>query len=1109
MSRRLASLLAALSLCALAALLPAGASAAQKPAWALTLTPMPAAFAPGATGEYLALATNVGSAQSTAEATVIEVTLPAAVTSLAVSASANTDPASEDPDCEISGQSMVCETTETVHPGYSLQVLFSAEVPLSAAGQEIEAKASLSGGGANPLETTVLAPVQNEPLPFDFLPGASAQFTEEDGSPTLLAGSHPYQQTIRFGFPTESISGSLTNSGHPRDIAIALPRGVVGNPAASPVLCTEAELISEQTPGCPNPSQIGIIDLTTLVGEGEGAGGGTVLTSALYNMVPPPGTPAEIAFNAARVGIFVHLLTAVRSERDFEAEAYTRDLLALTIHPIFGSQTQLWGDPSADAYDAIRGSCLIFGGTCPVDPEQTALLTTPGECPPGKSPLYEALADSWEEPSPPFEEAQTEFEGTDLEGNPEPMEKCDALEFEPTIKVRPTTNLTDSPSGLNVDVHMPQTTDLGQPAKATLKDAVVTFPAGMAVNPSQASGLDACTEAQIGFTEAAGEGSFSREPQSCPDASKLGTLEASSPLLVQRNEKHEVEIDPESGKPIPEVLHGAIYLAEPFANPFDTLVATYLVVEDEKTGIVAKLAGEGQLDPQSGQITTRFRENPELPIEDIKVSLFGGSRGALLTPPTCGTHTTTTEFTPWSAPDGQPEHPEDSFGLSAAAGGGACPAGEAGMPHAPDLRAGTLAPAAGKFSPLVFKLSREDGSQRLAGIDTTLPVGLSAKLAGVASCSEAGIAKAKAREVPDRGAAELADPSCPASSQIGTIVVAAGGGPTPYYTSGRAYLAGPYKGAPLSVVTITPAVAGPFDLGTVVVRAGIFLDPATAQGRIVSDPFPQVVHGVPADVRSVSVNTDRPDFSLNPTSCAEKSFGGGVTSALGQVAPLFERFQVGGCSGLPFKPNISARLFGPTHRGGHPRLRAILTAKPGEANIGSLSFTLPRSEFIDQGHFRTICTRVQFAANQCPAGSIYGHVTAISPLVDYSLEGPVYLRSSVHKLPDAVASLHGPPSQPIALEGAARVDSVKGRLRARVETFPDAPISKVVIEMQGGRKGLFQNSTNICKGKHRISVSFVGQNGKSHGLSPVLKAQCGKSGKKGKGKGKGGGHRRG
>lgn len=1105
MSRRLASLLA-LSLCALGALLPASAAAAPTPAWALTLTPMPGAFAPDSTGEYLVSATNVGAAQTTAEVAEFEVTLPAGITPLAVSATLNSDPGtSTQPDCEVSGQALHCETTETVHPGYALQALFSVEVPLAADGEEIEAVASVSGGGANSLQFATHNPVQSEPLPFGFLPGASAHLSEEDGSPTALAGAHPYQATMHFGFPTESIGGTLTGSGHPRDIAIELPRGLIGNPAASPVLCTEAELISEQTPGCPDASQVGIVDVTTLVGEGAGGGGGTVLSTYLYNMVPPPGAPAELAMNVAKVGIFVHVLGAVRSDSDYGIEAYTRDLLAITLHPVFGAQTQLWGDPSADAHDWIRGKCPIgpplYGPTCEVPAQETAFLTTPGDCP-GEAPLYAAFADSWEEPS---EEQGTVFEGTDLAGNPVPSEDCGALEFEPTFTSRPTTNLTDTPSGLDFRLHMPQSTDLGSRASAALRDAVVTFPAGMSVNPSQASGLEACSLEQIGFEEEEGETFFSRAPQSCPDASKLGTLEASSPLLVQRNAAHEVELDPESGEPIPEPVKGAIYLARPFANPFGKLIATYLAIEDEKTGIVAKLAGEGELDPKTGQITVRFEENPELPIEDIRVRLFGGARGALLTPPTCGGHTTTAQFTPWSAPEGLPAGPSDSFALANAPDGGPCPTSEGAMPHAPALEAGTLTPAAGKHSPLVFKLSRGDGSQRMARIEATLPLGLSAKLAGVGQCSEAEIAKAKAREVPNQGAAELADPSCPASSLVGTINVAAGGGPTPYRTSGRAYLAGPYKGAPLSAVAIAPAVAGPFDLGTVVVRSAIFLDPVTAQGRIVSDPLPQILQGVPVDVRSVSVDVDRPNFVLNPTSCAEKSFGGTVTSALGQIAPLFERFQVGGCSALPFKPKMSARLFGPIHRGGHPRLRAVLTAKPGEANIAALSFTLPRSEFIDQAHFRTICTRVQFAAKSCPAGSVYGHVTATSPLVDYPLTGPVYLRSSVHKLPDAVASLHGPPHQPIAVEGAARVDSVKGRLRARVESFPDAPISKVVIVMQGGKKGLFQNSTNICKGTHRMAIAFVGQNGKTHKITPPLKAQCGK---KGKGKGKRGGHRR-
>jgi hypothetical protein len=258
-----------------------------------------------------------------------------------------------------------------------------------------------------------------------------------------------------------------------------------------------------------------------------------------------------------------------------------------------------------------------------------------------------------------------------------------------------------------------------------------------------------------------------------------------------------------------------------------------------------------------------------------------------------------------------------------------------------------------------------------------------------------------------------------------------------------------------------------------------------------------VIQGIPIDLRSVAVHADRPDFTLNPTSCAVKAFGGSALSSLGLAAPLFARFQVGGCAALPFGPKLSARLFGPAHRGAHPRFRAVITAKPGEANIGRFVLTLPHSEFIDQAHFRTICTRVQFAAGQCPAGSIYGSVRAFTPLLDYPLEGPIYLRSSVHELPDVVAALRGPPSQPIEIDGVGRVDSVNGGLRTTVETVPDAPLTKLEVNMQGGSKGLFQNSTNICRGKHRMSVGLEGQNGKTADARPLLRASCKKKGRKG------------
>jgi hypothetical protein len=1086
---------------ALAALAPAAAQAAPAPAWSLSITPLPANFSPTASApaEYLVAATNVGAAP-TGGTSVLSIKLPVGLEPIDATAAIK-PPGAATPSCETSpsGQEISCETTEALIPG----ARFQAQVTLSvtAGPNAYETEAQIEGGGATQAVSALSrTPVQADPVPFGILPGFIAPLSGEEGAPITLAGSHPYQQTASFSFPTREVGGEVTNDGYPRDIWIELPRGLGGDPGASPVLCTEAQLTGLE--GCPPESQIGLVDITTSFGRGSNG----LSTSALFNMVPPPGSAAELATNFGdNIGIFIHTLIGIRSDGDYGVEAKTPDLIALGTNPVFGVQAQIWGDPSADAHDAIR-LCKNSATNCPVDPQETAFLTVPADCP--GSPLrYEALADSWEKPFPEFERPSAAYEGADLAGNPVHTEGCGdpEVQFKPTIEARPTTNLTDSPSGLDFTLHQPQNVKLGSRSPSPLRDAAIRFPAGLAVNPSQASGLGACSEGQIGFegeTEA-GRLDFSKAPQSCPDAAKLGTLEVTSPALVARNAKHEVEVDPEDAKQLLEPLHGSVYLAQPFANPFGSLVAVYLAIEDKQTGIVAKLAGEGELDPQTGQLTTYVKESPELAIEDFEVHLFGGARGAFVTPPTCARYTTESDLLPWSAPEGQGAFPESSFQTSAAPTGGPCPASEAQMPNAFKLNAGTESPAAGKYSPLLFKLSRQDGSQRLSKIEATMPRGLIAKLAGVGSCSEAEIAKARSREALNQGALEQADPSCPATSEIGPVIGAAGAGPNPYYTSGHAYLAGPYKGAPLSIVGIVPAVAGPFDLGSVVSRIAVFIDPVTAEVRAVSDPLPTILHGVPIDLRSVALHANRPSFSLNPTSCAQKSFGGQAISSLGQIAPLAERFQVGGCKSLPYKPKMSVRLFGPVHRGGHPRLKAVLTAKPGEANTAKASFTFPRSEFIDQAHFRTICTRVQFAAKQCPAGSVYGHVKVTSPLVDYPLQGPAYLRSSSHELPDLVVALHGPPSQPIELEAAGQIDSVNGGLRVRFGEVPDAPITKLIFTAQGAKKGLFQNSTNICKGIHRATLKLKSQSGKVHDTKPQLKAQCGK--KKGKKAKRGGG----
>jgi hypothetical protein len=410
-----------------------------------------------------------------------------------------------------------------------------------------------------------------------------------------------------------------------------------------------------------------------------------------------------------------------------------------------------------------------------------------------------------------------------------------------------------------------------------------------------------------------------------------------------------------------------------------------------------------------------------------------------------------------------------------------------------------------------MRLAREDGSQEIKGLDATLPPGLTGRLAGVSYCPESSIAQARARSKPGEGATEQSSPSCPAGSELGSVAVSAGAGPAPFTTGGRAYLAGPYKSAPISLVVITPAVAGPFDLGTVVVRNALHVDPTTAQVSVKSDPIPTILEGIPLDVRSIEVKIDRNQFTLNPTSCNPMAIGASA-AGLASVASLTQRFQVGECEALGFKPKLSLRLKGGTHRGDHPAITAVLAPRPGDANIAQVSVALPHSEFLEQAHIRTVCTRVQFAADQCPAGSVYGEAEATTPLLDQPLRGPVYLRSSSNKLPDLVVALRGPDSQPVEIHAVGRVDSVNGGIRNSFEVVPDAPVSKFVLRMRGGKRGLLVNSRDLCKGKtQRATVRMLAHNGARHDPRPALQASgCakgkhhakkhhGKQAKKGKG----------
>lgn len=1060
----------------------AGAAEA-KPAWRLRLVALPTNLVPGSSGTpqiapvYQLTATNIGATAAIGPVT-LSATFPAGITPGQAAGEVRYENPSAPVCSPPSGQSVTCTAPGPAYPSRSIQIAIPVQVsPALQVGELLpEVVASVSSLGAAKVNTSISTPIDYAPPPFGFLPGnrgLATLFTEADGSPAQQAGSRPDQFTVNLSFPNVQIvpGGPTGGSGHPRDIVTDLPRGLVINPNATAVKCTEMQLLSGKEDGCPPASQVGVATFTT------DTLGPRPEFAAVYNMQPPPGHSAMLAFEPVpETGIEVHIAGGVRSDGDYGLYAESPDTLARSVSPLEELQLQLWGDPSAASHDQVRSHCRNVPSLAPcfVEKQSLPFITLPSAC--SETLNTSAHARSWEE----SEEGvaglphEASAQATDLHGNPVGVSGCSLLKFEPNLTLKPDTNAAESPVGVSVDLHVPQNPDKDELATSNLKDAVVTLPRGMAVNPASAGGLDACSPAQVGLITPVGQQSpihLTNAPDNCPDAAKIGSVEVTTPLLDH---------------PLP----GAVYVATPHQNPFGTLLAIYVSIKSPADGVFAKLAGKVEADPVTGQLTTTFKENPELPVEDFKLEFFGGPRAALRTPSDCGTYSTTGSMTPWS---GTPAvATSDSFQVSGGPGGSACTTSEAQRPNAPGFEAGTKTPLAGTYSPFVMNLKRADGQQLIKGLDLSLPPGLTGKLAGVAECSDAAIAAAAGKS----GREELASPSCPSSSQVGEVTVGAGAGSQPYYTKGTVYLAGPYKGAPLSFAIVTPAVAGPYDLGNVVVRAAVDVNPATAKITVHSDPLPTILEGIPLQVREIRVDTNRPRFTLNPTSCDPFQVTGLVTSAAGQAAALANRFQVGGCGGLDFKPNLKLAFKGGTKRTKHPALKSVLTyPKTGDfANIGRAAVTLPQSEFIDQAHIGNPCTRPQFAARTCPKISVLGKAKAWSPLLDRPLEGNVYFRSNggERELPDIVVDLRGQ----IHVELVGAVDTVVSKESARIRTtffqVPDAPVSRFELQLKGGKDGVLVNSENLCHSDQKAKVKLTGQNNAVQKTEPKVDNQCGK-----------------
>jgi hypothetical protein len=924
---------------------------------------------------------------------------------------------------------------------------------------------------------------------FDFLPGAagfSVTTTNEGGAPDLQAGSHPWELTTTANFKLQEGApqpGGTFTDGDLKDLHIEEPPGLIENPAAVP----HCSLLQFNTPrvspfeasrsgeSCPDKSQLGVVTIRS------SEGGGETRSFGVFNLTPPPGVPSQLGF--APFGVPVTLTPHVR-QADGEY-GLTLDLRSFSQRfDLYGLTLVIWGVPWALTHNTERGDCLNESdledpwGKCsvgrPAFNPAKAYLSLPPSC---TGPLTTtATADSWQHPGAYLPDGEPDLTdpawGSATSTTAQGLQGCDLLNFTPAASGRLTTARAASPTGYALSFDQPDEglTNPKLTAPSQPKQAVVTLPEGMTLNPSLAAGLGVCTPSQY-----AAETVSSPPGAGCPNAAKIGDFSVQSPLFE-------------------EAISGGVFLAQPFDNPFDSLLALYIVAKAPERGIIVKVAGQVSLDQSSGQLTASFDQLPQLPYSHFRVLFREGQRSPLLSPPSCGTYATAIGLHPWLDPETVLQE-TSPFAISAGIEGGPCPNGSA-PPFSPGAAAGNLNSNAGSYTPFYLHLTRRDTEAEITSYSAKLPPGLLGKIAGIPYCPEADIAAAK-RET---GVGEEARPSCPAASEIGHTLSGYGVGPVLAYAPGRLYLAGPYHGSAFSVVAIDAATVGPFDLGTVIVRSAIRVDPDNAQVAVDSagsDPIPHIIDGIPIHLRDVRVYLDRPGLTLNPTSCQPFSLSSTLT---GSYAPFIDPradtataivpFQVSNCSSLRFAPRFNLKLKGGTKRGDFPSLHATYRPRPGQANLARAAVTLPPTEFLAQEHIDTVCTRPRFEAGTCPPGSVYGRARAFTPLLSEPLEGPVYLGVGFgHRLPDLVVALHG---QGITINLDGRIDTSHGGLRGTFTGLPDAPLRKFTLSLFGGRHGVLANERNLCRSPQLASARFLGQNNRGEALRPVIATDCAK-----------------
>ncbi len=953
-----------------------------------------------------------------------------------------------------SGTEVKCElphelfglTLPLIAPDDTLKMIVDVTVNEPQVPGPLTSSATISGGGAPEASTTVHnqigVPPAFGPSNFDFYIDGS------DGAPDTQAGGHPYELTTtidlnsEFRDPPDKELVEATSVEDVKDVVVDLPLGFAGSTLAAPE-CTFAQLsskLSKFVGGCPPDTVVGHIE------AGEGVDG---VNGPIYNLVPEHGYAGEFAYADASAGVHVFYVHVVPTAAGYVLQATNPDVPQIKLRHIV---VTFYGDP---AERNPNGNANI------------PFFTNPTGC--ANGPLRATIwMDSWQHPA--------RFSAT---GTPANLEEpawakmtsespavagCNALQFAPELKAQPTTKVADSPSGLEFEMRLPQYEEADTTATPALKTATVTLPEGMTVDPSAGNGLGACSPAQIGW-QGGSPFNFTPAQPECPESSKVGTLELTTPL-------------------IPGTLTGEMYLASENENPYGSVLGAYVVVNDPVTGVLLKIAGKFEANPQTGRITATFAENPQLPFSDLKLHFFGGPRAELTTPEGCGTFTTTSALEPWSAPDSGPSpEPFDSYQIESG-----CVSG-----FAPAFTAGSTNLQAGAYSPFELSFSRQDTDQELAGLTDTFPPGVLAKLAGVPLCSDA----------------DASAGTCPAGSQIGTVQALAGPGPNPLIQTGRVYLTGSYKGAPYGESVVVPAIAGPFNFGLVVVRGAIYVDPHTGQATVVSDPFPTILDvkgangqtvGIPIRLRRVDVTVDRPEFTFNPTNCAKLQATGTITSTQGQSSSLATPFQVTNCQTLKFQPTfaVSAKAAKNTRLNG-----ATLTAKLSypnttqgtEADIARVKVELPKALPSRLTTLRKACTAAQFEANPagCPAASKIGTATVRTPILPAPLKGPaIFVSHGGEAWPSLTMVLQGD-GVTVDLVGTTLI-SKAGVTSTTFKTLPDTPFSTFELTLPQGEFSALTALGNLCKQRLTMPTEFIAQNGAEIHESTTVEAQgCGKA----------------